>query len=126
MKIKFEIDGAKVLAALERAPNAFKKQTRLAFKKQMTKIQRDAKLNHRFQTHSAKLEKSIRTEVDPDGAWGRVYLEEGIAPYGKWVHDGHGSWKPDKFINQAFRKNKANLILALQRATEVGIKKAGL
>ena len=48
----------------------------------------DAKSNHRFNTQSGNLERSLVPVVDRAGKWMYVKAEKGIAPYAKIVHDG--------------------------------------
>lgn len=62
----------------------------------------------RYYRNSGHLEDSIRVKIESDG--GRVYLEESIADYGKYVHDGQRSWAPDPFVYDAFESQKDEII----------------
>jgi hypothetical protein len=62
-------------------------------------VQKEAQRRHAFKSRTGKLERSVRTEKTDDG--GSVYLDESIAPYAEYVHEGHGSWSPDRFLTDA-------------------------
>ena len=62
----------------------------------------------RYYRNTGRLEKSIQVEMMSDG--GRVYLDEGIAYYGKYVHEGQQSWEPDPFIYDAFESQRDMII----------------
>jgi hypothetical protein len=91
-----------------------------------------ARMTHRFQStpgrrptgryyrNTGALEDSIRVKMESDG--GRVYLEEGIAPYGKFVHDGQRTWEPDQFVYDAFETQKDNIVSDLNYALDEAIR----
>ena len=87
-------------------------------------VQRTAQQRHRFTRRTGKLERSIRTETTKDG--GTVYLDEGIANYGKYVHQGFGSWSADKFLDVAAEGNMRLLDSDVGRAVDKAINDAGL
>jgi hypothetical protein len=66
----------------------------------------EARLLHRFKTRTGNLERSIMSDIkkEQDNIIGKLFLQPSIADYGKWVHNGHGSWQPDTFLLNA--KNK--------------------
>ena len=102
----------------------------------MTEVATEAKSHHNFTTRGGKLEQSILTQVSDGGFVGRVYLEQGIAPYARRIHEGGGGLKdslgrrmtnkPDKFLYQAFERLTDNIISGLKLAMYKGLKRAGL
>lgn len=94
MQLKIDIDTKRVLAALLKAPEIFTREIRVEMKKEMTAIQRDARANHRYTSRSGNLDRSIDTEVSGSGFSGRVFLNERVAKYGKYVHSGTGIYGP--------------------------------
>lgn len=63
----------------------------------------DAKANHRFTARSGNLERSIIPEVirTNDNIIGMVFLKDEIALYGKYIHNGFRSWRPDPFLKNS-------------------------
>lgn len=61
--------------------------------------------HHRYVHRTGNLKFATRYWVDRAKARVRVYISETQAHYGKYVHDGHRSWSPDRFINNALWKN---------------------
>lgn len=58
-----------------------------------------AKAIHRFKNRTGNLESSIKTRVYK--YTGKLYIDLKKAHYGIYVHEGHGTWKPDRFIYDA-------------------------
>jgi len=77
------------------------------------KMEQDARSNHRFQSRTGSLVEAILSETW--GLSGRVYIDDFIAPYGVYVHEGQRSWAPDQFIYKAVSKNLSSLKMALHR-----------
>jgi hypothetical protein len=65
-----------------------------------------ARNNHRYQSRSGNLINSTRFSVNKTISRVRLYISEGQAEYGKYVHEGHGTWSADRFIDDAIIKNK--------------------
>lgn len=118
-----------------RLPIAIEKAAMKEIKNQITMMQRHARREHRFMNTSGRrpngryyrnthmLVKSIETDFDgmkyPDSkSGGMLYLEDGIADYGKYVHEGHGSWQPDQFIYDAFKQREAFILPGIMGAVE--------
>lgn len=99
MQFTASIDYEKLSKAFEKIPLVAARELRLELNKGLRAIQIDARLHHRFKPHSNQLEKSIQEDVSQSGLEGKVWLEESVASYGKYVHDGT---KPHKI----FPKNK--------------------
>ena len=96
MELKIEIKHlAELTAAFAAAPEAIKKQLKLAMLVALRDIQSRARSEHRFRSRTGNLERSIETEILSD--WplkGRVALDQSITmtdsgrSYGAYVHDG--------------------------------------
>ena len=112
-------------------PAAVMNAARREAKTQLRVVQKTARTFHRFQSTSGRresgryyrntgrLEKSVKVEMTDDG--GRVYLEEGIADYGIFVHDGQRSWEPDQFVYEAFDDFKDDMIENIGNAVATAI-----
>lgn len=88
MQFTAEIDYKKLSKAFEKVPIAAAKELRTELNKSLRAIQIDARLHHGFEPHSGKLVRSVQQDVEQSGLSGKVWLEESIASYGKYVHDG--------------------------------------
>lgn len=62
-------------------------------------MQQYARSNHRFKRRTGSLIDAISS--DSFGLSGRVYIDDLIAYYGVYVHEGQRSWAPDQFIYKA-------------------------
>ena len=87
-------------------------------------IELEARQHHRYQNKSGRLMRAIKSSVDRDS--GSVYIDEGSAPYGKYVHDGTRHWASDPFITDAFDRKQADLERDADRAVGQAIQQAGL
>lgn len=58
-----------------------------AVERSVNKVQHEATSHHRFTSRTGMLERSVRSEVSGD-THGIVYLDEGVAKYGVYVHEG--------------------------------------
>lgn len=63
----------------------------------------ESKNNHRFINRSGTLESSIMHEVKTTNNTidGTLFIHD-RAHYGTFVHNGHRSWEPDRFLEQPF------------------------
>lgn len=66
-------------------------------------IVKDANRQHRFKPQSGNLERSIkyRISITPKRIISFLFLDNRIANYGKYIHNGFKSWKPDPFLFNA-------------------------
>lgn len=77
-------------------------------------MQKYAKTHHRFKSRTGSLIDSISSEVY--GLTGRVYIDDFIASYGVYVHEGQRSWAPDQFIYGAVSRMLPDLKMELHIA----------
>ena len=94
MDIHFDIpDIGRFQQAADAAPKIVSKNMRIAMSESVKQVRDLAMMRHRFVSRTGALVKSVKSEVDfndTDGIAGRVFLDESVAPYGKFVHDGTG------------------------------------
>jgi hypothetical protein len=102
LELNFKIDYEKLSREFERLPEESGKELRQTLKKSLRDVAIDARLHHDFKTQSGQLERSVQAVVSDTGLSGKVFLDEGVAKYGKWVHEGT---RPHKI----YPKNKSAL-----------------
>lgn len=78
----------------------------------ISRITRRAKILHRFRSRTGNLVSAIESEMY--GLSGRVYIDDMLAPYGKFVHNGQRTWAPDPFIYDAVAELEDELSIALK------------
>lgn len=88
------------------AGTLFNEIVRDAIHPYLDEVKQAARSNHRFESRTGNLERAIKNNKTADG--GSVYVDESIAPYGKYVHDGHRSWAADNFIEDNFDEDRLN------------------
>ena len=62
-----------------------------------------AQYDHRYQIQTGRLKNATKVDVKKYNL--RAYIDARVAKYGKYVHEGHGTWQADKFINNAVDNN---------------------
>lgn len=88
MKLTFKVDTKEFEKAMKAAPVEVCKELYVAVGTSLRNVAGEAKRVHKFHTKSGQLARSIIYEVRPDGLYGEARLEESIAAYGKYQHDG--------------------------------------
>jgi hypothetical protein len=121
MAMSVDIDCTDLLKEFEKIPLEIVKCVRRELKNQTDILQRDARNNHRYKHRTGMLRKSTEKKFTNDDLQSEVYLDSGIASYGKFVHDGQRSWEPDQFIYNAADKLRGEIETALERAVNEGI-----
>lgn len=94
-------------------------------KEAMGEIQERARDVHRYKTRTGQAERSVQQSVHSSGLSGRVYLDRGVAVYSPSLHEGHGTWAPDRFLYKAARKERRLVLTILDEAVEKAFKQAG-
>jgi len=113
-----------VVGKFKRFPEILNRELRIAVKEWLTNVQVEARLVHRFTTRTAALDRSIQVEMAADG--GKVYLEDGIARYGVYIHEGFKRWAPDPFLMDAGERKKPELQKGIARGIALSLSKVGL
>lgn len=83
-----------------------------------------AKQVHRHQRRTGKLERSIKRGTHKDG--GSVFVDDSYCDYGKFVHMGQRSWKPDQYVFDSFARNERLLDQMIDKVIDDAFRKAGL
>ena len=70
----------------------------------------EARSVHRHHTRTGNLRKSTRWTMDYRGNSRGIYaviyyIDNGLASYGKWIHDGTRKWAADKYLYEAVTRN---------------------
>lgn len=88
MELKASIDYKEFAEEFNKFPIEAAKEMRIELSKAARTIASDAKLHHRFKTKSGMLERAIKYIVSKSGLSAQIYIDDGIAKYGKYVHEG--------------------------------------
>ncbi len=132
----------------------FRRHLRLYVIKSMEKIQDKAQKEHRYKIRSGALEKAVNQELSHDGLVGTVFLNENIAKYGPFVHEGyaaheirpknrawlrwnvggkhfafarkvmHPGWKKDSFLYEAYIGLEPEMNRIFEEQTELAIEES--
>ncbi|MGM9571729.1 MAG: HK97 gp10 family phage protein [bacterium] len=94
MQISCNIDGKAFLKAMGKIPDRMQQELRDVLKTAAQIIQAEATENHNYKDKSGQLTKSIQFTVNPYDWTAQVYLDEGIAHYGPYQHEGTGRYGP--------------------------------
>lgn len=86
--VNFHLDYQRLLTLAATAPNLAQETMELALLKSCRLVQSVARAKHRFRTKKGCLEKSVEFTVIPGTLEGIIQLNESVAPYAAWVHDG--------------------------------------
>lgn len=84
----------------------------------------DAQTDHRYKhkTHKLKNATKVREKTYLGGGFDvELYVDESKADYSKYIIRGHGSWTPDSFIENAYKKNKDWIEKQIQDALDGSI-----
>jgi len=131
--IEFKFNARDFEKAMKDYPENLTRELRRASKRSASVVESTAKDQHRFTTRTGRLVKSIKgyggvglIQESRRGFVGRIadklfgvkshssaYVnldlhDEGQplgTKYGKYVHEGHGSWGADRFISESVKKN---------------------
>jgi len=98
MNIEFQLDYLSLLAVAERSPELANEVMVLALDKSAKAVQSLARVKHRFRSKTTMLEKSVDYEVNTTDMDATVFLNEAVAPYGPFVHEGT---KPHQILPRA-------------------------
>jgi hypothetical protein len=110
---------------LRLVPEALTDSIRKEIKHQLVEIHKLAMKKHRHTTRTGMLNNSLQRQMNSDFE-GSVYFDTGIANYGVYVHEGHGSWEPDQFLYAALDARAPLIEADLEKAINVGLTQAGL
>ncbi len=92
--------------------------------KQGEALANKAQTVHRYKRRTGALQGATvakATKMEIEG-----YIDESKAYYGKFVHEGHHSWAPDRFLTDAFASAENSIIKDIDSAISASIMNAGL
>lgn len=86
-------------------------------------MQQSAKEDHRYNHKTRNLRNSTKSKVKvvQDSYDIKLSVDEGKAPYAKYVIRGHGTWQGDPFIDEAFENNKEYIMTKLQESVDKAV-----
>ena len=139
MGISFKIEGLNNLVSdLEKVPTSIQTAVRKAIKQGLVDIGKHAGRHHRYKAQSGNLDKAYGpTELGPPGGpkltergntlKGELFLsrEKSSTPYARRIHEGFGTWQPDKFLDRAVRAKRLDFEKLVSTEVIKAIKKAG-
>ena len=100
VELEVKLDDSQLPASLNKlAGNFFDDIVEEAVHTYLDQVAKTAKRSHRYKRRTGALERSIRTDKHDNG--GSVYIDDSIAPYGEYVHDGTKHIIADPFLMDA-------------------------
>ena len=120
--LEINIDLKEFTDFADHLPEKLKHELEIEMKNQLVLLQEEARQQHRYESHTRGLERSVQWKIEDDGMKGTVYLDEDIADYGKYVIGGHGTWDPDPFLETALEKREPEIREGFEKAVEKAIK----
>jgi HK97 gp10 family phage protein len=156
MDISIQIEGLdRVIDAVRKAPEVVREVVDVAVLEAAGIVQEEAQNHHRFKTRDGALERSV-TVRDSGSASAEVFLDEGVARYAPFVHEGtrphkifpvnrkalrfvsrggafafarsisHPGTKPDRFLYEASDRKQGEVQARIQSGVDAAIQEAGL
>jgi len=122
--MKWDVDVSAPVNALGDLERSLPVSVERALQREAEKIQNTAQTKHRYTRRTGALMGATvakATEMEIEG-----YIDESKAHYGKYVHEGHHSWAPDRFLTTAFEKASTTISRAVTTAISSAIKDVGL
>ena len=107
MALSFTVKAKGFFDFVARFSKKFEERQTVLIKKGMEIISESARDNHRFQNDTFTLQdRAIKSEIisKRNPIIGKVFLDEGEAPYGPLIHDGFRGWTADPFLFDAIRR----------------------
>ena len=112
--VSVSIDSEAVQKKLKKIVDKFTPEVQDNFEKVNIKAVYYARRYHRYKKRTGNLARA--TDSKQEGMVNTLYINDSMAPYGEYVHDGQRSWAPDKFLLKAFLKYKKEYIKAVHDA----------
>lgn len=88
------------------------------------KIEQKARTRHRYRERSGTLERATLAEATREDI--TAYIDDAMAPYGEYVHDGRKGWAPDQFVYKAMNESEDNIRRSIEHAFDQSISSQGL
>jgi len=106
-----KIDYQKTAEAFRKAPEIMARELRRELMRSLETVSEYAAKHHRFKSSGKpkSIEQSIQWDVGSGGIQGEVYLDEGIAKHGPYIHNGTGLYGPRRQIIKIKAKDRKAL-----------------
>jgi HK97 gp10 family phage protein len=122
--LRIDTNADEVAAALEKVPRAIEQSVSdKALPDYLKIVQTKARREHRYDRQTGRLDRAIKISHDKDG--GSVYIDDSIARYGKYVHEGTKRWASDPFLTNAVDSTRTQMDAMIDRAVDSAISNAG-
>jgi len=82
-----------------------------------------ARQQHRFTTRTGNLVKSTKYKMSRRDSAVNFYIDNAKAVYGKFIHEGFKSWRPDRYLQKAVTKNMPKMYRDIKLAIDKVIRK---
>ena len=122
--IEFEYDYEDATRALIELSEDIKGEVEKVLEESFAKVIKEAQSVHRFRSKTGRLVSAVQSEVN--GYTAKAFIDDRLAPYGGFIHDGFKSWSPDPFLEDAFRRNSPELDRAIDASIARTIQRLGL
>lgn len=129
MELELDIDENSLLDAFRKNPTIMERELSTGLIDIGNHVKKNMRLNRRYINRSGSLERATgyrfnRSDLtltmgipfDPTNA---TITNSGVS-YGVYVHEGHGSWKGDKFVTNNIENSRG----FMERAFEIAINRA--
>jgi len=109
---------------LDKYPSRLTNAIRAEMQRQMDETISYAKVHHRHETRTGRLNDAIAGKVDQDGLGAEIYFDSSKygSKYAKYVHDGHRGWAPDRFLDEAVQDRENDIQTGFDRAVQEALK----
>lgn len=121
--LKMTMTDTKVIKGLKELPKELTNEINKALQDTFYHMAVEARNAHRYTVRTGKLRSATRSAVKE--LTGELFVDDLKADYGVYVHQGHGTWAPDQFVYDAFKRGHPILDRAIDQAVDKAIKQAG-
>lgn len=115
-KVSVKINVRTYIYDIDSYPKTVKDAVSKTFEYYLDMMKNYARNHHRFSSRTGNLVAAIENKMRY--LTGEVYIDDLLAPYGVYVHNGQRSWRPDPFITRAFNAKESGMENALLKTLE--------
>lgn len=126
VEIKVDVNSSGVSRGLDRFEDVLDSELNISLASSFFNMSGLAKYQHRYKVRTGRLQQATKAMVRDLTA--DLYIDDSIAPYGVYVHEGHhnGAWAPDKFVEKALKNGEPALMRSLGNAIQRAITYSGV
>jgi len=122
--LKDAVKAEDVISSFSKLGEALSRNLSKGLESALTDMASIAKVSHRYKVRTGKLYSATQAAVKE--LKGDLFISDSVAHYGVYVHEGHGTWAPDKFVYKAVLDNEPDLTKALNKSIAQAIREVGL